>query len=66
MHEHLRHNMACVGFWLQYCVFKSDTSQYPGRLKATAWHLAVNGRREVVGFRWAAMVPSLHMRACMR
>lgn len=53
MWRHLSHNMGAVGFWLQYVCFKADTSQYPGRLKATAWHLATNSAARVVGFRCA-------------
>lgn len=53
MHQRLSYNMGAINFWLQSCVFKAETSQYPSRLKATAWHLAANARGAVVGFRCA-------------
>ena len=42
--------MAVVDFWLNHCVFPSETRQFPQRLAASSWDLADNGRKEVVGF----------------
>jgi hypothetical protein len=50
MHTHFSHNMAAVDFWLNSCVFPTETQQYPQRLVANAWHLADNPRGTVVGF----------------
>lgn len=33
-------NMETINFWLTQCVFPSETTQFPQRLVANAWHLA--------------------------
>jgi hypothetical protein len=50
MHAHFSHNMAAVDFWLNSCIFPTETQQYPQRLVANAWNLADNPRGMVVGF----------------
>jgi hypothetical protein len=50
MHLYFSHNMATSAFYLAYCVFPTETQQFPHRLVHTPWHLADNARREVVGF----------------
>ncbi|GLC49187.1 thioredoxin-disulfide reductase [Pleodorina starrii] len=50
MWRHLRHNRAVVNFWLNHRVYPTETRQYPQRLASSAWHLADNSRRQVVGF----------------
>ncbi|GLC35571.1 thioredoxin-disulfide reductase [Pleodorina starrii] len=50
MWRHLRHNMAVVDFWLNHRVYPTETRQYPQRLASSAWHLADNTRRQMVGF----------------
>jgi hypothetical protein len=50
MHQHFSHNMAAVDFWLNSCVFPTETQQYPQRLVANAWNLADNQGGQVVGF----------------
>jgi hypothetical protein len=50
MHAHFSHNMAAIDFWLAFCVFPTETQQYPQRLLANAWHLADNPGGRVVGF----------------
>jgi hypothetical protein len=50
MHTHFSHNMAAVDFWLNSCIFPTETQQYPQRLVANAWNLADNSHGQVVGF----------------
>jgi hypothetical protein len=40
LHSTFSHNMEAINFWLRFCVFTSDTQQYPQRLMTSAWHLA--------------------------
>jgi hypothetical protein len=49
---HYSHNMAVIDFWLNKCIFPSQTQQFPQRLAANSWHLAntAGGTRTVVGF----------------
>ena len=44
------HNMLMIDFFLNYCVFPSDTKQFPKRMTANSWHVAENPRGTVVGF----------------
>ncbi|MEW5310745.1 MAG: hypothetical protein WDW38_002512 [Sanguina aurantia] len=44
------HNMHVINFWLTYCVFPTETKQFPQRLACNAWHLADNAQGMVVGF----------------
>ncbi|PNH12760.1 hypothetical protein TSOC_000242, partial [Tetrabaena socialis] len=46
LHRYFSHNQAV----LNYCVFPSETRQFPQRLATSAWHLADNERGRVVGF----------------
>ena len=46
-HYHL--NLEVINFWLGYCVFPTETMQYPSSLVANAWHLADNSHL-AVGF----------------
>jgi hypothetical protein len=48
--KHYRFNMHTINFWLNECVFPTETMQYPHRLVATAWHLANNANQLVAGF----------------
>ena len=48
LHRCFAHNMATVNFWLNCCVFKDQTQQYPKSLIANSWHLADGPH--VVGF----------------
>jgi hypothetical protein len=48
MHRYFSRNMATVDFWLNCCVFPTETKQYPARLARSAWHLADNAH--IVGF----------------
>jgi hypothetical protein len=48
LHSVFSHNTATVNFWLNLIVFPAETSQYPQRLVASAWHLAAG--QSVVGF----------------
>ena len=45
--------MECINFWLDNCVLPQDTTQYPQRMIANAWHLADNpmeGNDHMAGF----------------
>jgi hypothetical protein len=48
--KHYRFNMHTINFWLNECVFPTETMQYPHRLVATAWNLADNAKHMVAGF----------------
>lgn len=48
LHRYFAHNMATVNFWLNFCVLKDQTQQYPKSLIANSWHLADGPH--VVGF----------------
>ena len=50
LHTYFSHNMAAIDFWLNCCVFPTETQQYPQRLVASAWDLADNPQGKVVGF----------------
>jgi hypothetical protein len=50
LHIHFSHNMALIDFWLLFCVFKKDTKQFPKNIGCSAWDLAANRRKTVVGF----------------
>lgn len=50
LHRLYSHNMAAVDFWLNFCVFPTETRQYPHRLVATSWDLADSPNGRVVGF----------------
>lgn len=42
--------MHAVDFWLNHCVFPTETKQFPKRLACNAWHLADNAQGKIVGF----------------
>ncbi|GAX73071.1 hypothetical protein CEUSTIGMA_g524.t1 [Chlamydomonas eustigma] len=51
MFHHYSNNMALIDFWLNKCIFPTQTQQFPQRLAANSWHLAsTSGGRTVVGF----------------
>ncbi|PNH10973.1 hypothetical protein TSOC_002217 [Tetrabaena socialis] len=50
MLRYFRHNVGAVDFYLNRCVFPSETWVFPTRLAASAWHLADNDDGQVVGF----------------
>lgn len=41
---------AAVNFWISYCLVPREMRMYPGRLPASAWHLANNPAGQVIGF----------------
>jgi hypothetical protein len=45
--------METINFWLENCVLKQETTQYPQRMTMNAWHLADNplvGGAHMTGF----------------
>ena len=52
-------NMFTINFWLNNCVFPSETMQYTHRLSSNAWHLANNKDGKVVGFSGTNDTPML-------
>lgn len=44
LHRYYGRNFETVFFWINACVFGSETTQFPQRLVATAWNLAANPR----------------------
>ncbi|EFJ48407.1 hypothetical protein VOLCADRAFT_91060 [Volvox carteri f. nagariensis] len=40
MYGYLRYNTGLIDFWLNHCVFPSESRQFPQRLAASAWNLA--------------------------
>ncbi|PRW58669.1 hypothetical protein C2E21_2704 [Chlorella sorokiniana] len=50
LHALFSHSMAAIDFYLNFCVFPSETRQYASRLVATAWDLAGMPGSRVVGF----------------
>ncbi len=45
-----RYNMAAINFWLNHCVFPTETMQFPHRLVTNAYNLTDNAKGAVVGF----------------
>ena len=43
-------NTNTIDFWLNSCVFPKEMQQYPQRLVGNPWHLAHNGKGNIVGF----------------
>eukprot|EP01035_Chromulina_nebulosa_P021325 gene21325-27629_t len=50
LHEVYGYNMAAINFWLNNCVFPSETIQFPQSLIANAFHIANNSQGRVIGF----------------
>ena len=50
LHDVFRYNMATINFWLNTCVFPTETLQFPHSLIANAFHLADNNQGKVIGF----------------
>ena len=50
LHEVFRYNMAAIDFWLNNCVFPTETRQFPQSLIANAFHLADNSKGRIIGF----------------
>ncbi|CAE8648543.1 unnamed protein product, partial [Polarella glacialis] len=50
LYQHFHLNFETVGFWLKHCVLPVETSQFPHKLVANAWHLADNHDGLVHGF----------------
>jgi len=48
LYQYFSHNMLAIDFWLNFCVFPTETKQLSSKLARTAWHLADNDR--IVGF----------------
>lgn len=43
-------HLPAVNFWISYCLVPREMRMYPGRLPASAWHLANNPAGRVIGF----------------
>ena len=50
LHDYYHMNFETIAFWVCHCLFPSETSQYPQKLLANAWHLAENPDGLVGGF----------------
>ena len=50
LYEYFHRNFETIAFWVCHCLFPSETSQYPQKLLANAWHLAENPDGLVGGF----------------
>lgn len=50
LHRAFSHNLATVAFFLEFCVFPTETKQYTHKLSGNAWHMADNARGTVAGF----------------
>lgn len=48
--KYFHKNFETIAFWVCHCLFPSETSQYPHKLLANAWHLADNPDGLVGGF----------------
>eukprot|EP00438_Fugacium_kawagutii_P034194 Skav233192 [mRNA] locus=scaffold24:332899:334305:- [translate_table: standard] len=48
--EYFHMNFETIAFWVCHCLFPCETSQYPQKLLANAWHLADNPDGLVGGF----------------
>ena len=44
------HNMGAINYWLNACVLKQQTMQFPKRLVTNAWNLTDNAHGAVIGF----------------
>ena len=50
LYEYFHMNFETIAFWVCHCLFPCETSQYPQKLLANAWHLADNRDGLVGGF----------------
>lgn len=50
LYEYFHMNFETIAFWVCHCLFPCETSQYPQKLLANAWHLAQNPDGLVGGF----------------
>lgn len=41
---------SAINFWISYCLVPREMRMYPGRLPASAWHLANTPAGQVIGF----------------
>jgi len=48
--EFYQFNMETINFWLNHCVFPSETTQFPQKIIGNAWHLADNRQGRANGF----------------
>ena len=50
LYKYYHFNFEVVNFWLNSCIFPTETMQYPRKLIANAWHLADNRKGFTNGF----------------
>ena len=50
LYQYFSHNLETIDFWLNFCVFPTETRQFPQHMDCNAWHLADNSSGKLFGF----------------